>query len=274
MDGSKRPAAAASTSLLNRVIDTSMDPGYRSVSQSKPAHESQSARVLWKVVALVAAASLMWGATVAARSLYSATAGVEPPAETLASQVEQSVAVVERIKAETEELTHIVETNSEELIPARASEAVGTAATRVQGPGIVLTITDSFGGGGGLIQDSDMRTLLNALWAGGAEAIAVNGSRIGPQTTVRTAGASILVNLQPIASPYAIEAIGDVETMSASLTTGSASKAVRNLEVALGMNVKTTPSSNLILGPQVPSPLFYAQPTGSMGLDDLAGGDQ
>ena len=61
--------------------------------------------------------------------------------------------------------------------------------------------------------------VVNALWAAGAEAISVNGQRIGPDTFVRTAGSAILVNVTPVSSPYEVAAIG---TRTRSLSRSSA----------------------------------------------------
>ena len=59
-----------------------------------------------------------------------------------------------------------------------------------------------------VILDRDLQLVVNSLWASGAEAIAVGGVRIGPNVTIRQAGGAILVDNQPISSPYAIVAIG------------------------------------------------------------------
>ena len=271
MTDSAQPDVAASMSLLKRIVDGSLDPGYRSASQEPKTDRSGAAKVLWQLVVFLAAVALMWGATVAARSLHTSTLGQERPAATLSGQVQESAATVKSLEAETQLLAERVAAFGVESAVTNDADPIESATTRVQGPGVVLSITDSFGGGPGLIQDGDIRTLLNALWAGGADAIAVNGSRIGPQTTVRTAGSSILVNLQPISSPYVIEAIGDPAAMTGALSSGSASKAVRNLETSLGMNVKTTQSENLVLSAQTPGQFFYAQPAGSM--EDVGRGE-
>ena len=50
--------------------------------------------------------------------------------------------------------------------------------------------------------------VVNAMWGAGAEAVSINGQRIGPTTFVRTAGSVILVNITPVSSPYVVSAIG------------------------------------------------------------------
>jgi uncharacterized protein YlxW (UPF0749 family) len=74
----------------------------------------------------------------------------------------------------------------------------------------------------GLLSDRDLRSVVNELWSDGAEAIAVNGIRLTPTSAIRFAGQAVLVDQQPITSPYVIRAIGSPAT----LDTGFASSAV------------------------------------------------
>lgn len=60
-----------------------------------------------------------------------------------------------------------------------------------------------------IIHDSDIRVVINSLWASGAEAIAVNNQRIVASTPIRCAGNTVLINSTRCASPYIIYAIGD-----------------------------------------------------------------
>ena len=65
----------------------------------------------------------------------------------------------------------------------------------------------------GRLRDRDLQSLVNALWAAGAEAVAIDGERLAPTTTIRAAGEAILVDLRPVQSPYTIAAVGDPETL-------------------------------------------------------------
>jgi uncharacterized protein YlxW (UPF0749 family) len=58
------------------------------------------------------------------------------------------------------------------------------------------------------IYDSDVQLLVNALWATGAESIAINNRRLTSTSAIRSAGDAILVNYQPLLPPYKIAAIG------------------------------------------------------------------
>ncbi|MGH9021660.1 MAG: DUF881 domain-containing protein [Acidimicrobiia bacterium] len=88
-------------------------------------------------------------------------------------------------------------------------------ATRVIGPGIEVVLDDGKGPSrdpaiddARRIHDLDLQLLVNALWAAGAEAVAVNRERLAATTAIRGAGETITVNFRPQGPPYRIRAIG------------------------------------------------------------------
>jgi uncharacterized protein YlxW (UPF0749 family) len=68
-----------------------------------------------------------------------------------------------------------------------------------------------------IVHDYDVRILVNALWAGGAEAVAVNDQRVVGTSAIRCVGTTILVNSTRIGSPFSIEAVGDAARLRKSL---------------------------------------------------------
>jgi uncharacterized protein YlxW (UPF0749 family) len=58
------------------------------------------------------------------------------------------------------------------------------------------------------VHDVDLQLVVNALWAAGAEAVAVNGQRLVATSPIRAAGETITVNFRPLVPPYKIEVIG------------------------------------------------------------------
>jgi uncharacterized protein YlxW (UPF0749 family) len=89
-----------------------------------------------------------------------------------------------------------------------------TGYAALQGPGAVVTLTDSAVTGDEeaseveRVLDSDVQRAVNGLWSAGAEAIAVNGQRLTAQSAIRSAAGAILVNYRPLRPPYRVEAIG------------------------------------------------------------------
>jgi uncharacterized protein YlxW (UPF0749 family) len=89
----------------------------------------------------------------------------------------------------------------------------GTVA--LEGPGLLVRLSDSDresraeeDSGAYRIHDSDLQLVVNALFAAGAEAVAVNGSRLVATTPIRAAGDTIVVNFRPLNPPYQVTAIG------------------------------------------------------------------
>jgi len=58
------------------------------------------------------------------------------------------------------------------------------------------------------VHDVDLQLVVNALWAAGGEAVAVNGQRLVSTSPIRAAGETITVNFRPLVPPYKVEAIG------------------------------------------------------------------
>lgn len=93
------------------------------------------------------------------------------------------------------------------------------------GPGLRITLDDSKRAAKEqedpmlfLIHEQYIREIFNALWNGGAEAIAVNGQRVTTNTEVFCLGSYIQINGTSQMPPYVIEAIGDTNTLSAALS--------------------------------------------------------
>jgi uncharacterized protein YlxW (UPF0749 family) len=106
----------------------------------------------------------------------------------------------------------------EELRELEAATGLG----RVRGDGVVVRVNDGPPGVDpqtgepvvdplARILDRDLQRITNALWAGGAEAIAINGRRLTATSTIRGASGAILIDRQPIAGPYEVVAVGPEE---------------------------------------------------------------
>lgn len=150
---------------------------------------------------------------------------LEPRRKQLIESIEQRQASVDRLEAQARGL-------QSDLADARDSAADrnqldGKMANRVDrlaaqagtsalaGPGLVVELDDSSqtppegdDSAAYRIYDADIQHVVNALFASGAEAVAVNGNRVVATTPIRLAGDTIVVNFRPLDSPYEIVAIG------------------------------------------------------------------
>jgi uncharacterized protein YlxW (UPF0749 family) len=88
--------------------------------------------------------------------------------------------------------------------------------TAVQGPGIVVVLNDSSAVPAGVdvdpnalvVHQSDLQAVVNALWAGGAEAMSIAGQRVIATSAVRCVGNTLLLNGEVFSPPFRVAAIG------------------------------------------------------------------
>jgi uncharacterized protein YlxW (UPF0749 family) len=64
-----------------------------------------------------------------------------------------------------------------------------------------------------VVHQSDLQAVVNALWAGGAEAMTVSGQRIVATSAVRCVGNTLLLNGHVYSPPYRVVAIGPYSSM-------------------------------------------------------------
>ncbi|MGO4958195.1 DUF881 domain-containing protein [Luteococcus sp. Sow4_B9] len=99
--------------------------------------------------------------------------------------------------------------------------------TPVKGPAVSVTLTDAplsvqpAGVAGDLlvVHQQDIQMVVNVLWAGGAEAMTIQGQRVTSLTGIKCVGNTVVLRGVPYAPPYVITAIGDVDRMEAALAT-------------------------------------------------------
>ncbi len=92
-----------------------------------------------------------------------------------------------------------------------------TGFTELSGAGLQVTVDDapssSLTPSGALepgkVQDGDLQSVVNGLWAAGATGIAINGQRLTAASAIRNAGEAILVDYRPLSPPYRIVAISN-----------------------------------------------------------------
>lgn len=108
---------------------------------------------------------------------------------------------------------------------ASLSRDVGT--TPVTGPGLTVTLQDApkkvleenpdIDADWLVIHQQDIQAVVNALWAGGADAISIQGHRIISTTGIKCVGNSVVLHGVPYLPPYKITAIGSTTDLQRSL---------------------------------------------------------
>jgi uncharacterized protein YlxW (UPF0749 family) len=108
-------------------------------------------------------------------------------------------------------------------------DAVAGAAglTAVTGPGLRVSLDDAPRPEGGepasdnpddlVVHQQDLQAVVNALWAGGAEAMTLMGERIVSTSAVRCVGNTVVLHGQVFGPPFVVEAVGDPSALRAAL---------------------------------------------------------
>lgn len=96
-----------------------------------------------------------------------------------------------------------------------------------------------------VVHQQDLEGVIDALWAGGAEAMTIQGERVLPTTAVRCVGNVLLLRGRQYAPPYTIAAIGPVAAMREALADSPQIKIYKQYVDAVGLGWKVTVSDRL-----------------------------
>lgn len=174
--------------------------------------------------------------------LFATSASTARGTDLRATQITDLSSVVnqnsERIAASQARITVLqAEVNEGTVRAAAADQLVAQAQERaapleapagltaVRGPGLRVELNDA-----GDVEDadpdelnalivhqSDVQAVVNALWAGGAEAMTIMGQRVIATSAVRCVGNTLLFNGEVYSPPFIIEGIGPSDRMRAAL---------------------------------------------------------
>jgi uncharacterized protein YlxW (UPF0749 family) len=70
-----------------------------------------------------------------------------------------------------------------------------------------------------LIHQEDVQSVVNALWAGGAQGVSLMGKRVISTSAVKCVGNTLLLHGKVYSPPFKIQAVGDVTKLTSSLRT-------------------------------------------------------
>ena len=116
------------------------------------------------------------------------------------------------------------------LQPLLEREATAAGLRAVKGPAVTVTLDDApetvaaVGVDADLlvVHQQDIQAVVNALWAGGAEAMTIQGQRVISTTGVKCVGNTVVLHGIPYAPPYVISAMGDQRRLQAALADSEA----------------------------------------------------
>jgi uncharacterized protein YlxW (UPF0749 family) len=134
------------------------------------------------------------------------------------SQISDLDAAVDKLRGQVDTATRrAAQASRSEAVRADTASRLAMQAGTVafSGPGVRVRLADSSrnpsdpdDANAGRVHDVDVQLVVNALFAAGAEAIAINGNRVVATTAIRSAGDTVVVNFRPLRPPYRVDAIG------------------------------------------------------------------
>lgn len=221
-------------SLITDIFAHPIDEGYaQEAERRKAAGEPRSTKTTATMSRSLLAGLLAFGVLlgIAALQVRQDAGFASAERESLIQRIEATGARVDELEQTQVSLEReIVEIEAGQLDSIAAAEGLreslallqgATGTGPVQGPGIVVQLTDAEGADAAepgaaesAVLDLDIQQVVNGLWAAGAEAVSVNDQRVTPLTAIRSANNVILVNYRPLSSPYEVSAIGDSRTMA------------------------------------------------------------
>jgi uncharacterized protein YlxW (UPF0749 family) len=134
------------------------------------------------------------------------------------------------IQSEIEEITNGSVRSEIETTQLKIQQLSPVAGfTSMVGPGLVITLNDAPqvdlsipenerpDVNDLLIHQEDVQSVVNALWAGGAQGVSLMGKRVIATSAVKCVGNTLLLHGKVYSPPFRIEAIGDVTKLTKSL---------------------------------------------------------
>ena len=169
--------------------------------------------------------------------------------------IEDLTADNEAMRAEIERLRGADASAPTAARTAQVEDAVGLS--EVSGPALRITLTDAPSSALGtipgtepddlVVHQQDLEAYINALWAGGAEAMMLQDQRVINGSAFRCAGNTLLLEGRVYSPPFVITVIGPVKEMTAALDAAPGVQIYREWveHVGLGEQVETLESTTL-----------------------------
>ena len=149
-----------------------------------------------------------------------------------------------RLQAEIQRLTDQAALRNGEVAQAQTGGKEGLVSaglTPLTGAGLQIVLDDAPRSPGGVlpagatgddvvIHQSDVQAVVNALWAAGADGVAIMGQRLIATSAVRCVGNTLLLQGRTYSPPFVVTAVGDTGDMQQEL---AASEGVALLQQAV-----------------------------------------
>lgn len=224
---------------------------------------------VWRV--LVPVVLLLMGLLLATSARLAA--GTDLRADRRTDLVDLIRAEQDRVKAETATVAALqdqLNTAAKAEAPAATDPELEALISEVNGPGLTVSLEDAPIPADGvpdgytvedyIVHEQDVQAVINALWAGGAEAIGVMDQRIIATSAVRCVGSTLLLHGQAYAPPYTVTAVGPSDRMRRALDVSPRVAVYRQYADLLGLGFDVTePDSVTVPAYEGPLDAQFAQ---------------
>ncbi|MFL6181892.1 MAG: DUF881 domain-containing protein [Actinomycetes bacterium] len=266
----------ASLSLLHRLVEDAMDPGYREAQQHRDAQSTG-----WRSSILVSVVLGLLAILVVA-AVMQVRAGAPADSKTRAELVDRATvatAALQDVDSRVDSLSTRVQKVREEALTGSDSDQAladevnaleaNVGGQAVSGPGLQVTLTDgppTEAGQNGpdlaRVLDTDIQLAVNGMFAAGADAVSVNDQRVTVLSPIRSAGEAVLVGFRPLTPPYVLKAVG-TDALAPAFEQGNARQELAGLEAAYGIGVEVARQDDVTIPARPDLQVRYAREVGS-----------
>jgi uncharacterized protein YlxW (UPF0749 family) len=194
----------------------------------------------------------------------------------LTTEVDSLRAEVERLTTEQSPVSSTINKDQTALVEAASGRVP------VTGPGVTVQLSDAppdLPRAAGIraddlvVHQQDMQVVINALWAGGAEAMTLQDQRVISTTAFRCVGNVLSLHGRLYSPPYVIRAIGDPQALRAALAASPEIGIYLQYVETVGLGWSVTTNGSLLLPAyEGTTDLRYASvPAGVKVLDSPTG---
>lgn len=165
----------------------------------------------------------------------------------LKQKINQEATLINQEQERLKEFKKISEARLEKLQQLKAQAGLSPQ----EGKGIIITLEENPPGSTEyfLIHASDLRDIVNLLWAKGASAISINNERVVFGTSIDCLVNTILVNNTKLGPPYKIMASGDPTSLKEALNTSPDLKSLRERIKKGRLELRVEETNNLKIPP-------------------------
>jgi len=275
-----------SAQLIADLVTNTLDPGYAAAAQ----HRGPTPSRRWFDRPAVAIGCALIGFTLVVAYIHTHRGAPEAAKvhDSLVARVRAAQDRNDGLAAQAQRLSSALTTLRDQALSGNGAlsrqldrDQLLAGQTAAVGPGLQVALTEpppTSGssqpgragsvpiGASNILTDRDVRSVVNELWADGAEAISVNNVRLTPTSAIRFAGEAVLVDFAPITSPYQIRAIGNADNLATGFASSDVASRYQTLSSAEGIGFEFTEHTTLTL-PASPAvaPRFAHPPTPTRG---------